>query len=219
MKSSFIILLFLLPVLPVWGQFKVGYGLGWFPSGMNSLNVAQRYFNESKVAENIYGPLKDEGNYLPVYHGVAFEWSTTKRKKTNLQMNWINLHNKGESSRTNISDITYYHRTKSRINTFLIGMKTKPSSSRLSWVSSFTLQGFMSSHTYLYSIGADKSYSDGWDNKERKYNFGLDAGINFKLSNRAQLFVHYSRGLLLFSKYNTTYFGTQLFFQLTKSKI
>jgi len=138
MKSSFIILLFLLPVLPVWGQFKVGYGLGWFPSGMNSLNVAQRYFNESKVAENIYGPLKDEGNYLPVYHGVAFEWSTTKRKKTNLQMNWINLHNKGESSRTNISDITYYHRTKSRINTFLIGMKTKPSSSRLSWVSSFT---------------------------------------------------------------------------------
>ncbi len=218
MRYKFIILILLGYSIPSLGQLHAGYGIGWFPTGMNTLKVSQRYFNESTSAETLHGKLEKEGNYLPVYHGITLQWNIKSKKRQSFQINWINLNNKGESSRINATDITYYHRTKSRINTYLFGLNSKPKSSFFNWANGFTFQAFMTTHTYLNSIGPHKEFAKGWDSKDRDFDFGLDLGVNIKTGRASHLFLHYSQGMFLFSSFNPSYFGAQFYIQLTNRK-
>ncbi len=218
MQKKFLFVIAFLLSIPTFSQLQAGYGVGWFPSGMNTLKVSQTYFNSSSTAQTLYGELKEEGNYFPVYHGIAFQWNSKTKKKSSFQINWINLHNKGESSRTNTTNITYYHRTKSRVNTVLFGLNAKPKSPLMKWANSWSLQGFMATHSYFYSIGSHKEFADGWDSKERDFDFGLDLGIQIKTSKASLLFLHYSKAMFLSSPFNPSYFGAQFFIQLTKRK-
>ena len=220
MKSFLLVLLILiLCVFKSSAQLRIGYGVGVFPTGLNSLKASQKFFNESSIAQSLYGDIQDNRNYLPFYHGLAFDWSSKRKKKVNFQMNWINLHNQGESNRKNNNGIIYYHRTKSRVNSFMFGGKFKSTPRVTKYISSLTLQGFVTTHTYFYSIGAHSQFAKEWGKKEKEYDFGLDMGVNLKTGPRSQLFLHYSQGLFLFSKYNPSYVGAQLFLQLKKNKI
>lgn len=195
-------------------QFQIGYGLGYFPSGMSRLYIDQAYYQNHNFYEARDGAITLSNNWLPFHHGFTLGYATggKNKHKADFQMNWSNLHNSVNMERTNktTNAITSYRR-KSRVNSFTFGGKFK---TEIKGIESWNLMGVFTKHTLFF-----KDSKNEWrEDRNGDYDFGFDVGVNFQMDRKVTLYLHYTRCFLMFGGYNPSYLGAQLNFKFTKGK-
>lgn len=216
MKFRFILLAALaLITIPVRSQFSAGYGIGFFPRGMNTHYLGIKYYQENSWYDEVYGPLTKRAMVLPFFHGFTLNWQAgeKKGKDNRINFNWSNLHNGVVSTRTDSAGNETVYKSKKRVNSLLFGL-CHIMGDGSNKIESWHLNGVFTQYSGFIN---GRRPEEKWYRSSRDADFGFDVGLTLRAAH-GSIYLHYQQTLLMFSNYNPSYIGIQYRIRLSKHK-